>query len=128
MPLTLENFFIAIGLSFLIVFTVSLLFAIVQIKRTCRQAEIFFEDINQGLRPLLRSLTETSAELQKLTQNLNKRLEKVDEIVMLLQQAGETVASISNLAKKKVMPIFTQINAVEAGVKAFTHFLFKNRR
>jgi len=112
----------------LIVLTVSLVAAIFQFRRTSRKAEVFIEDFNKGVSPLLRSFVETSTELQKLSYNLNKRMEKTDEIVTMLHQATETLVDLSKMTKKTVMPVIAQVSVIEAGVKAFTHFFSKKRR
>ncbi|MFH1217573.1 MAG: DUF948 domain-containing protein [Pseudomonadota bacterium] len=123
--LTSDIFYITASVG--IVFLVALLVpALNQIKRTYRKWEETLDAINKDLEPFLAKATETSSELQILTLSLNDKLERTDNIIDTLQQAGNTLLSTADLVKKTVAPVVAQIGGITAGVAAFTSFFKKN--
>ncbi len=124
--MTLFDFFLVIVIISLAVLVGVLAPAILQISRSARKAEAFFDTINQEIGPLLKSLSQTSIELQKLTSSLNDKVNKTDQIIETVKQSSDTLLITTHILKNTVTPLATQVGGFYAGVKAFTHFFTKS--
>jgi uncharacterized protein YoxC len=123
---TSDIFFIIAAVGIVLVIAV-LIPALAQLKQTALKAEILLETINRDLQPFLHKATEVSEELHALSASINEKVEKSEQIINTVQQAGETLLSTASLVKEAVTPVIVQIAGISAGIAAFTNFFKKNQ-
>ena len=109
----------AVGIAILVgVITPTLL----QFRRTIKKTEVFMDNLNQDLTPLLKSLSQTSMELQILTTNLNSKIKRTDRVLDTLQQTSSTVLRATDMIKSTISPAIAQVGGMTAGAKAVLAF------
>ena len=109
----------AIGIG---VFTAAVVPMLLQLKRTIHKAEIFVDNLNQDLAPLLRSLSQTSMELQILSTTLNDKLKRTDRIIDTIQHSSNTLLMATDMVKSTIVPVVSQVGGLSKGIKAIISF------
>jgi uncharacterized protein YoxC len=95
---------------------------LLQLKRTIHKTELFVETLNHDLAPLLRSLSQTSMELQILSTTLNDKLKRTDRIIDTIQHSSNTLLMATDMVKSTLLPIVTQVGGLSTGIKAIISF------
>lgn len=109
----------AIGIG---VISIVLVPTLLQLKRTIHQGELFVNNLNQDLTPLLRSLSQTSMELQILSSTLNDKLKRTDRIIDTIQHSSNTLLMATDMVKSTLLPVVSQVGGLSTGIKAIISF------
>ena len=109
----------AIGIG---VITLALVPMLLQLKRTIHKTELFVDSLNQDLAPFLRSLSQTSMELQILTTTLNDKLKRTDRIIDTIQHSSNTLLLATDMVKSTLVPVVAQVGGLSTGIKAIISF------
>lgn len=117
-----EIFYLLAGLA-IVILTLFLVPVLLQIRRTGRQAERLMANLDREMIPLLKNLNETTAELQLLTTSINHKLSEVERIIHTARHATENFLLASNLVKKTLLPVITQVGGFSAGLLAIANLL-----
>ncbi len=121
MPLT-EIFYLLASLAIAII-TLLLVPVLLQIRRTGRQAERLMADLEREMIPLLKNLNDATVELQLLSNSINRKLDDVEQIIHTTRHATENFLLASNMVKKTLLPVITQVGGISAGMLAIASFL-----
>ncbi|MBU0479505.1 MAG: DUF948 domain-containing protein [Proteobacteria bacterium] len=121
--MTLNEIFLIIAAAAIVLITAALVPLLIQLKRTVRKAETTMDSLDRQLNPLLITLNQTADELHTLTGSINKKLDDADFVIRTLRLAGESLLLTSNLFRKTVAPVITQVGGLSSGVRAFLTFL-----
>lgn len=101
---------------------------LLQFKRTIHKTELFMDNLNQDLAPLLRSLSQTSMELQILSTTLNDKFKRADRVIDTIQHSTNTLLMASDMVKSTLVPIISQVGGLGVGIKAILNFLKTTKR
>ena len=112
----------------LIALTSVLIPALIQIKRTAKKVEIFTDQLNTNLQPVLDKIDETSSELQDLSISIRDKIDKTEIILDTTQVASRSLLNTVDLLQETVTPIISQIGGVSAGIKAFSSFFIQTEK
>ena len=117
----LEIFLIvaAVGIG---VISAALVPMLLQLKRTIHKTEVFVDNLNQDLAPFLRSLSQTSMELQILSTTLNDKLKRTDRIIDTIQHSSNALLVATDMVKSTVMPVVSHVGGLSTGIKAIISF------
>lgn len=96
--------------------------ALLQLKRTYRKAEFFVDSLNTDLAPLLKSLSQTSMELQILSATANDKLKRTDRILDNIQHASNTLLMASDMVRSTLVPVVAQVGGLVTGIKTVINF------
>ncbi len=118
----LVDYLIIITAVCLIALTCVLIPALIQIKRTVKQAEIFTDQLNTNLQPALDNINETSSELQNLSISIRDKIDKTGTILDTTQDVSRSLLNTVDLLQETVTPIISQVGGISAGIKAFSSF------
>ncbi|MEW6594929.1 MAG: DUF948 domain-containing protein [Thermodesulfobacteriota bacterium] len=121
-----DLFIILAGLS-LVVIAAVLVPAILQFRRTYAKAEGLIDSIGKELPPLCQRVTAAAGEVELLSASLAGKIEQTDKAFQALRQSADTLMLTSNLLKEAVRPVITNIGGITAGIKTFSHILFRSR-
>ena len=95
---------------------------LMQLKRTIRKTETFMDNLNQDFTPLLKSLSQTSMELQILSTTLNDKLKRTDRVIDTIQQSTNSLLVATDMVKNSVVPVISQVASFSAGIRAVLNF------
>ncbi len=121
-----DLFIILAGLS-LVAIAVTLIPTILQIRRTYAKAEGLIDNVGKELPPLCQRITSAAGQVEGLAASLSNKIDQTDKAFQALRQSADTLLLTSKLVKEAVRPIVTNIGGFSAGIRAFTHFLFRSR-
>lgn len=121
-----DLFIILAGLS-LVVIAAALVPAMLQFKRTYAKAEVFIDTVGKEIPPLCRQITSAASEVELLSASLSGKLEQTEKAFQAFRQSADTLLLTCNLVKEVVRPVVTNLGGLSAGVRTFTHFLFRSR-
>lgn len=121
-----DLFIILAGLS-LVAIAVTLIPTILQIRRTYAKAEGLIDNVGKELPPLCQRITSAAGQVERLAASLSNKIDQTDKAFQALRQSADTLLLTSKLVKEAVRPIVTNIGGFSAGIRAFTHFLFRSR-
>lgn len=110
------------------VITAALVPLLLQLKRTIRKTELFVDTLSQDLAPLLRSLSQTSMELQILSTTLNDKLKRTDRIIDTIQHSSNTLLMATDMVKSTLLPVVSQVGGLCTGIKAIISFFQSTKR
>jgi len=119
-----EIFYLLAGLAIAIL-TLLLIPVLLQIRRTGRQAERLMTDLDREMIPLLKNLNDTTAEVQLLSNSINHKLDDIEQVIRTARHATENFLMASNLVKKTLLPVITQVGGISAGLLAIANLLRK---
>jgi uncharacterized protein YoxC len=121
-----DLFIILAGLS-LVVIAATLIPAILQIRRTYAKAELLIDNVGKEIAPLCQRVASAAGEVELLSASLSGKIEQTDKAFQALRHSADTLLLTSNLVKEAVRPVVTNIGGLSAGIRTFTHFLFRSR-
>ena len=122
------DIFLIIATISIIVLLVVLVPTLLQVRKTISKTGLFMENLNQDLVPLLKSLSQTSMEMQILSTTINDKLKRTDRIIDTVQQSTNTLMVAADMLKTNIIPVVAQVSGLIAGVKAIAHFLKTTKR
>ena len=117
------NVFLIIAAVAITLITLALIPLLFQLKRTIRKAETMMDNVDHELKPLLSTLNQTANELNTLSGSINRKLDETEVVIKTLRVAGESLLLTSNLFRKTVSPVITQMGGIGSGLKAFLSLL-----
>ena len=103
--------------------TLLLIPVLLQIRRTARQAEQLMGNLDREMIPLLKSLNDTTVELQLVSTSVNRKLDEIDQVIHTAMHATENFLLASRLVKKTLLPVITQVGGFSAGFLAIAKLL-----
>lgn len=121
-----DLFIILAGLS-LVVIAATLIPTILQIRRTYAKAEVLIDSVGKEIAPLCQRMTSAAGEVELLSASLSGKIEQTDKAFQALRHSADTLLLTSNMVKEAVRPVVTNIGGLSAGIRTFTHFLFRSR-
>ena len=121
--MAINEIFLVIAAVAIILVTLALIPVLFQLKKTIRKAEVMMDNVDQQLAPLLTTLNQTADELNTLSGSINKKLDETDTVIRSLRLAGESLLLTSNLFRRTVSPVITQVGGIGSGIRAFLSFL-----
>lgn len=104
-----------VGLFFLLV--CALIPALVQLRRTARQAEEFLGSVELELRPALSELQEVMRNLNRVSAQVSSGAEKMDGTLEAIAETGQTVREANQLVQHVVLPKLTTGAAFMTGLR-----------
>jgi len=124
---TATDLFIVLGGISLVVVAAAGVPMFLQLRRTYAKAELLIDRLNQEAGPLCQKVTAAAGELELLAASLTGKIDQTEKVFHAMEQSANTLLMTSNLLKDAVRPIITNVGGLSAGVRAFTHFLFRTR-
>ena len=92
--------------------------ALVQLRRTARQAEEFLRLVALELRPALVDLKEAIGHLNRASETVTGGVEKVGGTLEAIQEVGKTVRIANDLVQQIVFPKLITGAAIMTGLRA----------
>ena len=92
--------------------------ALVQLRRTARQAEEFLRLVALELRPALIDLKEAIGHLNRASETVTGGVEKVGGTLEAIQEVGKTVRIANDLVQQIVFPKLITGAAIMTGLRA----------
>lgn len=112
--------------------TLFLVPALIQLKNTASQLELFLKSTSQNLEPLLLELRKTTEKANILTSDIEAKAARVDVAFKAVEHVGHTVEGLNHLLKERVDSLSSTIAVVSAGVRGavlyFTEHLLKREK
>jgi uncharacterized protein YoxC len=100
--------------------------AVLQISRTAREAEKFFEAARMQVVPLSHDLTVISREVSGILQSVHRQVDRVEEGIATVQGAAERLREFEEgilaTAEVPLIRLATLVRAVSRGMGAFLRF------
>jgi len=121
--MTLTEIYYLLATLATVIITLLLIPVLLQIRRTGRQAERLMTDLDREMIPLLKNLNDTTVELQLLSTSINHKLDDIEQVIRTARHATENFLLASNLVKKTLLPIITQVGGFSAGLLAIANLL-----
>ena len=121
-----DFFIILAGLS-LVAIAVTIIPTILQIRRTYAKAEVLIDSAGKEFPPLCQRIAGAASQVEVLAASLSDKIDQTDKAFQALRQSADTLLSTSKLIREAVRPIATNIGGLSAGIRTFTHFLFRSR-
>jgi uncharacterized protein YoxC len=115
MPTTEYALWSIVALFFLLV--CGMIPALVQIRRTARQAEDFLRLLELELRPTLIELKEVIGSLNRASDQVTGGLKKMDGTLEAIAEVGQTVRDVNQLAQHVVFPKLITGAALMTGLR-----------
>ncbi len=103
--------------------TVVLVPLLIQLRNTLKKAERLFYRLEQELPPAVRKLGDTAAELTVLSENLNRRLGDLDQIISHARTASDHLADTGAMIKRAFGPWVIHAGTIGIGIRTFLEFL-----
>ena len=125
--MTTPDLFALLGGISLVIIAAAMVPMFLQIRKTYAKAEMLIDRLNQELGPLCQKVNSAAGELELLSASLTGKIEQTDRLFHAVEQSANTLLITSNLVKDAVRPIITNVGGLGAGVRAFTHYLFRSR-
>jgi len=126
-PVTLVDFFLIFASVSVVVVAAMLIPAILQLRRTYRRAEEFFDAAQREIGPLSKKLGEAATEIEILAASCTARVEAADAVINTARQAADTMLLACDTVRNSVRPLITNIGGLAAGVRTFSHFFLRSR-
>lgn len=108
---------------FLVVFVIGLLIALVQVRRTAREAEKLMETTRQQVAPISHDLTIIVNDVRRIVNSIQKQMGMVEEGV---GEIKDTIVRINQFEKmlhekleQPILEFATLVSAVSRALKAF---------
>jgi uncharacterized protein YoxC len=100
--------------------------AILQISRTAREAEKFFEAARMQLVPLSHDLTVISREVSGILQSVHRQVNRVEDGIATVQGAADRLREfeegVLTIVEQPLIQLATLVRAVSRGIGAFLNF------
>jgi uncharacterized protein YoxC len=100
--------------------------AILQISRTAREAEKFFEAARMQVVPLSHDLTVISREVSGILQSVHRQVDRVEEGIATVQGAADRLREfeegVLTIVEQPLIQLATLVRAVSRGIGAFLNF------
>lgn len=123
-PTDLFMIIAAVAIIILLFFLVPLL---IQLKQTARRAEILMEDLDRDIPAILSSARTAAAEMEKLSESINRKVAETDEIFQKLKYAAGSFLLTGKLVRATLVPAIVEIAGISTGLKAFMHVIHKSK-
>jgi uncharacterized protein YoxC len=100
--------------------------AILQISRTAREAEKFFEAARMQVVPLSHDLTVISREVSGILQSVHRQVNRVEDGIATVQGAADRLRELEEgvltIVEQPLIELATLVRAVSRGIGAFLRF------
>jgi len=100
--------------------------AILQISRTAREAEKFFEAARMQVVPLSHDLTVISREVSGILQSVHRQVNKVEDGIATVQGAADRLREfeegVLTIVEQPLIELATLVRAVSRGIGAFLRY------
>ncbi len=110
----------------IVVVAIVLIPAILQIRRTAREAEKFLEIARMQIVPLSHDLTVISKEVSSIVQSIHRQVDRVEEGIATVQDAAgrlrEFEEAVLAIVEEPLLKLATLVSAVSRGILAFLRF------
>jgi len=110
----------------IVVVAIILIPAVLQIRRTAREAEKLLETARMQVVPLSHDLTVISREVSGILQSVHRQVDRVEEGIATVQGAAERLREIEEgvltIVEQPLIELATLVRAVSRGFAAFLRF------
>ena len=110
----------------IVVVAIILIPAVLQIRRTAREAEKLLETARMQVVPLSHDLTVISREVSGILQSVHRQVDRVEEGIATVQGAAERLREIEEgvltIVEQPLIELATLVRAVSRGIGAFLGF------
>jgi uncharacterized protein YoxC len=113
---------VLIGVLSLIIYCIPV---IVQINRTARKLEDFISYLENELTPITHNLKETLENTNKATIKTLESIEKMKNVIEVIENVGITAKTATSLVNRKITPLMIQIAAITTGINKGIKVFFK---
>lgn len=117
---------VAIIAFFVVVFVIGLLFVLVQIRRTAREAEKLMDTTRQQITPLSHDLAIIFNDVKKIVQSVQGQMAKVDEGVTELKDTARRISEFEKTLQDKleqpIVEFATLLTAISKALRALIDF------
>lgn len=103
--------------------TLFLVPALIQLKNTASQLELFLKSTAQNLEPLLVELRKTTEKANMLTSDIEAKAARVDAAFRAVERVGHTVEGLNLLLRERVDSLSSTIMVVSAGAQGAVQYL-----
>ena len=113
-----------IGTSFavLVIFLVPVLH---QLRKTAKESERFFRQINTKVDPLFDEVTEAASNCNDISGNVKQSVVKASRLFNALGKVGDSVDSVHHLVRGNAVKVMFNVASLLAGVRAATETMKK---
>jgi uncharacterized protein YoxC len=122
----LLNISVAVIAASIAVIVIVVIPAVLEIRRTAREAEKFLETARMQIVPLSHDLTVISKEISGILQSIHRQVERVEEGMATFRDAAgrlrEFEETVLTRVEEPLLELATLINAVSRGIAAFLRF------
>src|SRR4030042_1476572 len=122
----LQTISITVIAAAILVVAIVLIPAVLQIRRTAREAEKLLETARMHLVPLSHDATVISREVSDILQSVHRQVDRVEEGIATVQGAAERLRDIEEAVITRVeeplLELAALVRAVSRGIGAFLHF------
>ena len=125
--LTPTDLFMIVATLAIIVLLFFLVPFLIQLKQTARRAETLMEDFDRDIPAILSSARNSAAEIQKLTESINHKMDDTDEIFRRLKYATGTFLTTGKVVRSTLVPALVEIAGISTGLKVFLHVLRRSK-
>ncbi|OQX86782.1 hypothetical protein B6D60_05440 [candidate division KSB1 bacterium 4484_87] len=114
---------------FIVIFVIGLLIALVQIRRTAREAEKLMEVTRQQIVPISHDLTIVVNDVKRIVQSVQKQVGMVEQGVGNIKETVARITQIERTLNERVSQPFvefaTLLSAVSRALRTFFEFMRK---
>ncbi len=114
---------------FIVIFVIGLLIALVQIRRTAREAEKLMETTRQQIVPISHDLTIVVNDVKRIVQSIQNQVGMVEQGVGNIKDAVNRIThiekTISERINQPIVEFATLISAISRALRTFFEFMRK---
>ncbi|MDZ7330863.1 MAG: DUF948 domain-containing protein [candidate division KSB1 bacterium] len=104
---------VAVIAFFIVVFVIGLLIALVQIRRTAKEAEKFLDTARQHIGPISHDLTIIFNDVKRITQSIQLQVTKLEKGVDELKQIATRINEFEKMVQEKIeQPIMAIVSLI----------------
>lgn len=103
--------------------TLFLVPALIQLKNTASQLELFLKSTCQNLEPLLLELRRTTEKAHMLASDIEAKAARVDVALRAVESVGYTVEGFNLMLSKRVDSLSSTVMVVSAGARGAMQYL-----
>lgn len=100
-----------------LVLVIYLIPMVIQLKRTARSAERFFNGADENLMPLLIELKETASQANKISSGAREGVDKVVSFLEAIEDIGKTIKSLNSAVRGSSSSFLISLVALGVGIR-----------
>jgi uncharacterized protein YoxC len=119
-----------IGWGFLVlgaVVTFFLVWTLILVSRTVRKLNTLLDGLEKEITPMMRSLRETSENLNCLLGQTQERLKQVEGLFQTLRESAQIFSLLNRIIRGGITPSLTNMAGLAVGLKTAGKILFKRK-